>query len=316
MDFISRLVERVPPDRPGVLLGQRLAPAVARRPDPDVQDAPRGRRGRAGPRRRGGARTRCRCRCRSSARCSTAFGICRASAPTATRPTTSSAPSPPAPGSPVDVVTGDRDLFQLVDDDAEVRVLYIARGVGKHERVTNEWVRAKYAVDAAPVRRLRHPARRRLRRAARAWPASARRPRRPCWSGSATCAGIVAAAEDPDSDLGPGPRAQDQGRGRLPRGRAAGRRGRPRPRPAAHRPRPPPRPPTPSGSAPWPPSGPRVAHRAAGQGARRLRSVVRPGATSVPNDSRNPHWVSFVTKRGSARRTSAGTLQHRAGRGR
>ena len=49
---------------------------------------------------------------------------------------------------PVDVVTGDRDLFQLVDDDADVRILYIARGVGKHERVTNDWVRDKYGIDA------------------------------------------------------------------------------------------------------------------------------------------------------------------------
>ena len=49
---------------------------------------------------------------------------------------------------PVDIVTGDRDLFQLVDDDAEVRVLYIARGVSKHERVENAWVREKYGVDA------------------------------------------------------------------------------------------------------------------------------------------------------------------------
>lgn len=51
-------------------------------------------------------------------------------------------------GRPVDIVTGDRDLFQLVDDAAEVRVLYIARGVGNHERVTEEWVREKYAVEA------------------------------------------------------------------------------------------------------------------------------------------------------------------------
>ena len=29
---------------------------------------------------------------------------------------------------PVDVVTGDRDLFQLVDDEAQVRVLYTAKG--------------------------------------------------------------------------------------------------------------------------------------------------------------------------------------------
>jgi 5'-3' exonuclease len=52
-------------------------------------------------------------------------------------------------GMPVDVVTGDRDLFQLVDDEAAVRVLYIARGVGNHERVDDAWVQQKYAVRAA-----------------------------------------------------------------------------------------------------------------------------------------------------------------------
>jgi 5'-3' exonuclease len=50
---------------------------------------------------------------------------------------------------PVDIVTGDRDLFQLVDDKRSVRVLYIARGVGKHERVDDAWVRAKYGIPAA-----------------------------------------------------------------------------------------------------------------------------------------------------------------------
>ena len=50
---------------------------------------------------------------------------------------------------PVDVVTGDRDLFQLVDDEHDVRVLYIARGVGKHEIVDNAWIEAKYHVPAA-----------------------------------------------------------------------------------------------------------------------------------------------------------------------
>jgi len=49
-------------------------------------------------------------------------------------------------GMPVDVVTGDRDLFQLVDDDLEIRVLYTARGVGKHEQVTDAVVRTKYGV--------------------------------------------------------------------------------------------------------------------------------------------------------------------------
>ena len=52
-------------------------------------------------------------------------------------------------GMPVDIVTGDRDLFQLVDDEAEVRVLYVARGVGRHERITNKVVREKYGVDAS-----------------------------------------------------------------------------------------------------------------------------------------------------------------------
>jgi 5'-3' exonuclease len=50
---------------------------------------------------------------------------------------------------PVDVVTGDRDLFQLVDDERQVRVLYTARGVGKHDVVDNAWVQQKYGIPAA-----------------------------------------------------------------------------------------------------------------------------------------------------------------------
>ncbi|MFT4081108.1 MAG: 5'-3' exonuclease [Nocardioides sp.] len=52
-------------------------------------------------------------------------------------------------GMPVEVVTGDRDLFQLVDDAAGVRVLYTARGVGNHDRVDEAWVLARYGVTAA-----------------------------------------------------------------------------------------------------------------------------------------------------------------------
>jgi 5'-3' exonuclease len=48
---------------------------------------------------------------------------------------------------PVDVVTGDRDLFQLVDDDHPTRVLYTARGVGNHEVVDADWIRTKYDVE-------------------------------------------------------------------------------------------------------------------------------------------------------------------------
>ncbi|GAA1850182.1 5'-3' exonuclease H3TH domain-containing protein [Microlunatus capsulatus] len=48
-----------------------------------------------------------------------------------------------------DVVTGDRDLFQLVDDAKPVRVLYIARGVGKHEVVDDAWIQGRYGVPAS-----------------------------------------------------------------------------------------------------------------------------------------------------------------------
>ncbi len=47
---------------------------------------------------------------------------------------------------PVDVVTGDRDLFQLVDDARGIRVLYTARGVGRHEVVDEAKVTEKYDI--------------------------------------------------------------------------------------------------------------------------------------------------------------------------
>jgi 5'-3' exonuclease len=46
----------------------------------------------------------------------------------------------------VDVVTGDRDLFQLVRDDKPVRIVYTARGVGKSEVVDEAGVTAKYGI--------------------------------------------------------------------------------------------------------------------------------------------------------------------------
>ena len=108
---------------------------------------------------------------------------------------------------PVDIVTGDRDLFQLVDDEADVRVLYIARGVGNHERVTNDWVRGKYDIEArqyADFATLRGDASDGLPGVAGV--------------GEKTAAtllkrfdhmeGIVAAALDPASDIGPGPRGK------------------------------------------------------------------------------------------------------------
>ncbi len=47
---------------------------------------------------------------------------------------------------PVDIVTGDRDLFQLVDDARGVRVIYTARGMSNLELVTDATVVTKYGV--------------------------------------------------------------------------------------------------------------------------------------------------------------------------
>lgn len=47
---------------------------------------------------------------------------------------------------PVDVVTGDRDLFQVVDDDRDVRVVYTARGMKNLEVLTDATVVEKYRV--------------------------------------------------------------------------------------------------------------------------------------------------------------------------
>ena len=47
---------------------------------------------------------------------------------------------------PVEVVTGDRDLFQLVDDAREVTILYIARGISKLEIIDEAAVTKRYDI--------------------------------------------------------------------------------------------------------------------------------------------------------------------------
>lgn len=49
---------------------------------------------------------------------------------------------------PTEVVTGDRDLFQLVDDAREVRVLYTSKGVSRIEVVDQAWIEREYDVPA------------------------------------------------------------------------------------------------------------------------------------------------------------------------
>ncbi len=106
---------------------------------------------------------------------------------------------------PVDIVTGDRDLFQLVDDERAVRVLYVARGVGRHERVTEEVVRAKYGVEArqyADFATLRGDASDGLPGVAGVGDKTAAT----LMNRFGSMAGLLAAADDPASDLAPGPR--------------------------------------------------------------------------------------------------------------
>jgi 5'-3' exonuclease len=50
---------------------------------------------------------------------------------------------------PVDVVTGDRDLFQLVDDTRDVRVIYTGRGMANLEILDGAAIGAKYAITPA-----------------------------------------------------------------------------------------------------------------------------------------------------------------------
>jgi 5'-3' exonuclease len=110
-------------------------------------------------------------------------------------------------GMPVDIVTGDRDLFQLVDDEEAVRVLYVARGVSKHERVDNAWVRGKYGVDArqyADRATLRGDASDGLPGVAGVGDKTAAT----LLNRFGTIEAIIEAALDPDSDMGPGPRGK------------------------------------------------------------------------------------------------------------
>ncbi|MHB1875200.1 MAG: 5'-3' exonuclease [Streptosporangiaceae bacterium] len=51
-------------------------------------------------------------------------------------------------GQPVEIVTGDRDLFQLVDDERAVRVLYTGRGIAKLEVLDEAAVTSRYQIPS------------------------------------------------------------------------------------------------------------------------------------------------------------------------
>lgn len=50
---------------------------------------------------------------------------------------------------PVDIITGDRDLFQLIDDERRVRVLYPVKGVGQLAVFDGAALQEKYTVTPA-----------------------------------------------------------------------------------------------------------------------------------------------------------------------
>ena len=66
----------------------------------------------------------------------------------------------------IDIVSGDRDLIQVVRDPV-VRLLFTVRGVSELAEYDEAGVLAKYGVPASRYARVRDPARRPLRRAAR-----------------------------------------------------------------------------------------------------------------------------------------------------
>lgn len=47
---------------------------------------------------------------------------------------------------PIYIVTGDRDLFQLVDDERGVKVVYLAKGFSQQEIVDRAWIAEKYQI--------------------------------------------------------------------------------------------------------------------------------------------------------------------------
>lgn len=89
---------------------------------------------------------------------------------------------------PVDIVTGDRDLYQLVDDARGVRVLYPLKGVGTLQLTDGRGCVRSTGWTAPGTWTWRCCAATRAT-GCRACPGSARRRRRSCWTPSATWPG-------------------------------------------------------------------------------------------------------------------------------
>lgn len=47
---------------------------------------------------------------------------------------------------PIRIASGDRDLFQLVDDEKDVKIVYLAKGLSNHDLVDTDWISKKYDI--------------------------------------------------------------------------------------------------------------------------------------------------------------------------
>ena len=47
---------------------------------------------------------------------------------------------------PTYIATGDRDMFQLVDDKRRVKIIYLAKGLSNHDLVDKSWIEQKYGI--------------------------------------------------------------------------------------------------------------------------------------------------------------------------
>lgn len=47
---------------------------------------------------------------------------------------------------PTRIVTGDRDLFQVVDDKRDIKVVYLAKGISQHDLVDKAYIANKYGI--------------------------------------------------------------------------------------------------------------------------------------------------------------------------
>jgi len=47
---------------------------------------------------------------------------------------------------PIRIVTGDRDLFQMVDDQRDIKVVYLAKGISHHDLVDFKYVSDRYGI--------------------------------------------------------------------------------------------------------------------------------------------------------------------------